>query len=160
MADRRAGDRRDLTARPSPRSGPSAERHLLRVIIAHPPYLEMAAEASIGPETFEDARYREIFETLSTVGADASPETVVESLSTDAVAAYDAMLGEPPESIVNLEATYRDTIAKLMIRELKQKNEHLQRLMSAARDEEEKNALLAEKKANAQKIDALTTRPT
>jgi len=73
---------------------------------------------------------------------------------------YDEMLGEPPESIVNLEQTYRDTIAKLRIRELKQKNKELQRLMSAARSEDEKNALLAEKKANVRLVAELLTRPT
>jgi DNA primase len=158
MADRRTGDRRG-DASPPP-AGPSVERHLLRAVLAHPAYLEMAAEADVGPDTFEDARYREIFERLTAVGADARPEIVVRELSQDAALVYDEMLGEPPESIVNLEQTYRDTIAKLRIRELKQKNKELQRLMSAARSEDEKNALLAEKKANVRLVAELLTRPT
>ena len=107
------------------------------MILAHPAYLEMAAEADVGPATFEDVRYREIFETLTRIGADASPEVVVRELSGDAALAYDEMLGEPPESFVNLEVTYRDTVAALRIRELKQKNSELQRLMATARSEEE-----------------------
>ena len=158
MADRRFGERRDAAPQLSPRSGPSVERYLLRVILAHPAYLEMAAEADVGPATFEDRRYREIFETLTTIGADASPEAVVRELSPDAALAYDEMLGEPPESLVNLEATYRDTVAALRIRELKQKNNELQRLMATARSEEEKNVLLAEKNANVRKAAALRTR--
>ena len=158
MGDRRVGERRDAPAQHAPRSGPSVERYLLRVILAHPAYLEMAAEADVGPATFEDQRYREIFETLTTIGADASPETVVSELSADAALAYDEMLGEPPESLVNLEATYRDTVAALRIRELKQKNNELQRLMATARSEEEKNVLLAEKNANVRKAAALRTR--
>ena len=158
MGDRRVGERRDAPARRPPSSGPSVERYLLRVILAHPAYLEMAAEADVGPATFEDARYREIFETLTRIGADASPEVVVRELSEDAALAYDEMLGEPPESLVNLEATYRDTVAALRIRELKQKNSELQRLMATARSEEEKNVLLAEKDANARKALALRTR--
>ena len=158
MGDRRAGERREASARRPPGGGPSVERYLLRVILAHPAYLEMAAEADVGPTTFEDPRYREIFETLTRIGADASPEAVVRELSEDATLAYDEMLGEPPESFVNLEATYRDTVAALRIRELKQKNSELQRLMATARSEEEKNVLLAEKDANARKALALRTR--
>ena len=158
MGDRRAGERREAPARRPAGSGPSVERYLLRVILAHPAYLEMAAEADVGPATFEDVRYREIFETLTRIGADASPEVVVRELSEDAALAYDEMLGEPPESLVNLEATYRDTVAALRIRELKQKNSELQRLMATARSEEEKNVLLAEKDANARKALALRTR--
>jgi DNA primase len=160
MGDRRVADRREP---PPPRgqgNGPSVERYLLRVILAHPAYLEMAAEADVGPATFEDARYREIFETLSTIGADASPEDVVRELSSEAAAVYDQMLGEPPESLVNLEQTYLDTVAALRIRELKQKNHELQRLMATARSEDEKNALLAEKNANVRKAAALRTRAT
>jgi hypothetical protein len=161
MGDRRVGERREgrnaPTRRP-PANGPSVERYLLRVILAHPAYLEMAAEADVGPATFDDGRYREIFETLTRIGADASPEVVVGELSADAALVYDELLGEPPESFVDLEATYRDTVAALRIRELKQKNSELQRLMATARSEEEKNVLLAEKDANARKALALRTR--
>jgi DNA primase len=160
MGDRRVGERRQDAPNRARGNGPAVERYLLRVILAHPAYLETAAEADVGPSTFEDARYREIFETLTTTGADASPETVVRGLSPDAARVYDEMLGEPPESLVNLEATYRDTIAALRIRELKQKNHELQRLMATARSEDEKNALLAEKNANVRKAAALRTRVT
>jgi DNA primase len=158
MGDRRIGGRGETSERRSQSSGPSVERYLLRVILAHPAYLEMAAEADVGPATFDDQRYREIFETLTKIGADASPEAVVRDLSPDAALVYDEMLGEPPESLVNLEATYRDTVAALRIRELKQKNNELQRLMATARSEEEKNVLLAEKNANVRKAAALRTR--
>ena len=158
MGDRRVGERRDAPPGRPPRSGPSVERYLLRVILAHPAYLEMAAEADVGPATFEDKRYREIFETLTKLGADSSPELVVAGLSREAAAAYDEMLGEPPESLVNLEMTYRDTVAALRIRELKHKNHELQRLMATARSEDEKNALLAEKNANVRMAAALRTR--
>ena len=120
----------------------------------------MAAEADVGPDTFEDQRYRAIFEALTKLGADARPEIIVRGLSRDAAAAYDEMLGEPPESLVNLDQTYRDTVAALRIRELKEKNRELQRLMATARSEDEKNALLAEKNANVQKAAALRTRAT
>jgi len=115
----------------------------------------MAAEADVGPDTFTDERYREIFTTLTNIGADASPEAVVKELSPESAAEYDEMLGEPPNSIVDLDRTYRDTVAALRIRELKEKNRELQRLMSTARTEDEKNALLAEKNANVQKATAL-----
>jgi hypothetical protein len=128
------------------------------VILAHSAYLDMAAEADVGPATFEDPRYREIFETLVSLGADASPEAVIRELSSDAAAAYDEMLGEPPESFVNLELTYRDTIAAVRTRELKHRNSELQRLMAMARGDEEKNALLAELTANRRKVEALRTR--
>ena len=154
MGDRRAGDRRESAQRQPPRVGPSVERYLLRVILAHPAYLEMAAEADVGPDTFQDPRYREIFETLTTVGADAPPEVVIKELSPDAAAAYDQMLGEPPESIVNVELTYRDTIARVRTRELKIRNEEINRLMATARDDE-KTTLLAEMWANKRKADAL-----
>jgi DNA primase len=155
MGERRATDRRDATPL---RAGPAVERYLLRVILAHPAYLEMAAEADVGPTTFQDARYREIFETLTTVGADASPEVVVHKLSPDAAAAYDQMLGEPPESFVNLDMTYRDTIAAVRARELKHRNAELLRLMATARGDAETNALLAELYANQQKAEALRVR--
>ena len=129
------------------------------MILAHPAYLEMAAEADVGPATFEDVRYRELFETLTRIGADASPEVVVAELSADAALVYDEMLGEPPESFVDLETTYRDTVARLRIRELDKQNDELQRLIPMA-SEAEKNVLLAEKEANARKARALRTRAT
>jgi DNA primase len=158
MGERRAGDRRESPTARAPRVGPAVERYLLRVILAHPAYLELAAEADVGPSTFGDARYREIFETLATVGADAPPEVVIKELSPEAAAAYDQMLGEPPESIVNLELTYRDTIAAVRTRELKYRNSELQRLMTTARGDDEKNALLAELTANRRKAEALRVR--
>jgi hypothetical protein len=79
-------------------------------------------------------------------------------LSPEAAAAYDQMLGEPPESIVNLELTYRDTIAAVRTRELKYRNSELQRLMTTARGDDEKNALLAELTANRRKAEALRVR--
>ena len=91
---------------------------------------------------------------MTTVGADAPPEIVIKELSPDAAAAYDQMLGEPPESIVNLELTYRHTIARVRTRELKNRNDEINRLMATARDEE-KTALLAEILANKQKARAL-----
>jgi DNA primase len=159
LGDRRVGDRRGGSSAP-PRAGPSVERYLLRVILAHPAYLEMAAEADVGPDTFDDSRYREIFSALAEVGADASPENVVERLSPDAAAAYDQLLGEPPESIVDLETTYRHTIAKMRVRELKQRNAELRRLMAATRDKNEENELFAELTANSRKVEALQPRTT
>jgi len=160
MGDRRMAERRSASESRPPKSGPSEERYLLRVILAHPAYLEMAAEAEVGPANFEDGRYREIFETLSKVGADASPEVVVRELSRDAVAAYDEMLGEPPNSILDLERTYHDSVAKLRIRELRQRNLDLQRLMATARTPDEQTALLVEKNANKQAMTALQARIT
>ena len=153
MGDRRAGERRNdrqaTDAEQSrPRLGPSVERYLLRAILAHPAYLEMAAEAEIGPESFQDARYREIFETLARLGADAEPQTVVAALSRPAALAYDAILGEAPESIVDLERTFRDTLARLRVRELRARNDELLRLISTARNTEESNGLLAQLDAN------------
>jgi len=160
MGDRRMAERRSGSESRPPKSGPSEERYLLRVILAHPAYLEMAAEAEVGPANFEDERYREIFETLSKIGADASPEVVVRELSRDAVAAYDEMLGEPPNSILDLERTYHDSVAKLRIRELRQRNLDLQRLMATARTPDEQTALLVEKNANKQAMTALQARIT
>ena len=160
MGDRRMAERRSASESRPPKSGPSEERYLLRVILAHPAYLEMAAEAEVGPANFEDGRYREIFETLSKVGADASPEAVVRELSSDAVAAYDEMLGEPANSILDLERTYHDSVAKLRIRELRQRNLDLQRLMATARTPDEQTALLVEKNANKQAMTALQARIT
>ena len=157
MGERRAGERREASARRPAATGPSRERYLLRVILVHPAYLEMAAEADVGPASFEDVRYREIFETLTRIGADASPEVVVRELSADAALAYDEMLAEPLESLVDLETTYRDSVAKLRIRELDKKNDELQRLIPMA-SEAEKNVLLAEKDANARIARALRTR--
>jgi hypothetical protein len=108
----------------------------------------MAAEAEIGPESCRDKRYREIFETLARLGADADPQTIVAALSRPAALAYDAILGEAPESIVNLERTFRDTLARLRVRELKARNDELLRLISTARNTEESNGLLAQLDAN------------
>ena len=97
----------------------------------------MAAEAEIGPTSFQDPRYREIFDTLARLGADADPQVIVAELSPTAAQAYEAILGEPPESIVNLDRTFRDTLARLRVRELKARNDELRRLISAARTAEE-----------------------
>jgi DNA primase len=151
MGERRVGERRSDAApdgAQTPRSGPAEERYLLRVILAHSAYLEMAAEAEIGPGSFQDTRYREIFDTLARLGADADPQVVVAELSPAAAQAYDAIIGEAPESIVNLERTFRDTLARLRVRELKARNDELRRLISTARTAEESNGLLAQLNAN------------
>jgi len=151
MGERRVGERRSESEEQDlepARAGPAVERYLLRAIIAHSAYLEMAAEAEIGPTTFQDPRYREMFETLSRLGADAEPQQIVEALSPAAARAYDAILGEPPESIVDLERTFRDTLSRMRVRELKARNDELLRLISAARNSDESNGLLAQLDAN------------
>jgi hypothetical protein len=61
---------------------------------------------------------------------------------------------------VDLETTYRHTIAKMRVRELKQRNAELRRLMAATRDKSEENELFAELTANSRKVEALQPRTT
>lgn len=136
-----------------PLGGSVVERDLLRAMLSVRSVVERVGER-VGPEEFRDPRFREIFEVLTDLGADASNTDVAASLTAEAAEALEVLLGEP-DAIQDVERTVNDCIAGLERRKLQERNAEIQRLMTAA-TETEKNQLVAEKQANVAEIRRLS----
>ncbi|MFN8667251.1 MAG: hypothetical protein U0164_08595 [Gemmatimonadaceae bacterium] len=91
-----------------------------------------------------------IFEALRDLGSNEHVDQVAERLPPDAVALMDELLAEP-EAILNLDRTVEDSLARLEERRLQDRNREIDRLISLATDEE-KTALITEKRENARQI--------
>ncbi len=127
----------------------AAERYIVIAMLRSPAMLERILER-LGPEAFQDDPLRNIFEALRDVGSAEHVEHVAERLSPDDVAVLDALLGEP-DAILNLERTVEDSLARLEERRLQERNREIDRLMTLATDEE-KTALMREKRENARQV--------
>jgi thymidylate kinase len=79
---------------------------------------------------------------------------VAERLSPAAVALLDELLGEP-DAILDFDRTVDDSLARIEERRLQDRNREIDRQMTLASDDE-KNALMREKKENARQIQELS----
>lgn len=131
----------------------AAERYLVTAMLRSAAALERILER-LGAESFLEPRLREIFETLRDLGSNEHVEQVAERLSPSAVALLDELLAEP-DNILNLDRTVEDSLARLEERRLQERNREIDRLMTLATDEE-KTALITEKRENARQIQELS----
>lgn len=125
-----------------PRRGASAEHHLLRVLLEGPEWLRRARD-EVRDDWFEHPPYREIFLALRD-GADGS--TLPERLSPEARLAW-IELREATAKYGTLEPdrTYVEAVRQLEARPHIRAYEELCRRVDAARDPEQKAALMGEK---------------
>jgi hypothetical protein len=160
MGERRAGDRRDF--RPVPRGiAPvrlqSAERALLRAMLVAPTRIESIGER-VGADSFRAPAYREIFEALLRLGETAGPELLAAELTEDTVVVLQTLLEADPAELEPLDVTIAGSLDALRRRDLEDRNEEIDRELSVARSEEEKDALTREKLANATEMRAISSK--
>jgi len=129
-----------------------AERYLVTAMLRSAAALERILER-VGAESFREPRLRELFEALRDVGSVEQVDQVAERLSPPAVALLDELLGES-DAILDVARTVDDSLARLEERRLQDRNREIDRQMGLASDEE-KTALMLEKKENARQIQEL-----
>jgi DNA primase len=134
-------------------AGTSAERYLLWAMLASPALIERVIQR-VGPPDFREPHYREIFGALINQGPDATPNELSAGLSPGAVAVLDVLLAER-ETIQDVERTMSDSLTRLEVRALRERNAEINRLMVAATGKE-KDDLISQKQANTEEIRRLT----
>lgn len=149
-------DARGPREKPRPRlpmrpvgEGLSAERELVRAMLKQRSLVERLVER-IGPESFREARYREIFATLLSLSTEAGVEELAEAMSQDAVEMMQSLLGEP-DAIQDLDMTVDHSLARLDERSLVSRNREIDRLVGLA-GSQEKDLLIQEKAVNIREI--------
>jgi DNA primase len=160
MGERRAGDRREGRAPAYPRPTVrlhSAERAIVRAMLVAPGRIEAIGER-VGAESFRAPAYREIFETLLRLGESATPESLAEAMSEDAVVVLQTLLEGDPAELEPLDVTIAGSLGALRRRDLEDRNEEIDRELSVARSEEEKDALTREKVAIATEMRAISSK--
>ncbi len=142
---------RPRTVRP-PVVAVQAERYLVTAMLRSPSALERILER-VGTDVFREPNLRAIVEALRDVGSADEVAVVSERLSPGAVAELDALLADP-DNILDLDRTIEDSLARLEERRVQDRNREIDRLMTLATDEE-KTALMREKKENARQLQEL-----
>jgi DNA primase len=149
--DARAPER-PRAERPPPRvtgEGLSAERELVRAMLKQRSLLERLTER-VGPDSFHEPRYREIFATLLDPGPERSVQELAAVMTQPAVEMMQSLLGEP-DAIQDLDRTVEHSLARLDERQLARRNREIDRLISMA-GADEKNQLMQEKTSNRREI--------
>jgi DNA primase len=126
----RRGDRR---ARAQVR-GASAERELLRAMLAQRSRVEMIAER-IGPDGFRDSRYRAIFNALLDAGDGASMDEIAAMLDPEEIEVAESLL-EDRDALVDAQRTIDDSLAKLEVRVMEDRVSEIDRLLPLASGKE------------------------
>jgi phosphate uptake regulator len=143
---------RPRAERPLPRvtgEGLSAERELVRAMLKQRSLLERLTER-VGPDSFHEPRYREIFATLLDPGPERSVQELAAVMTQPAVEMMQSLLGEP-DAILDLDRTVEHSLARLDERQLARRNREIDRLISMA-GADEKNQLMQEKTSNRREI--------
>jgi len=176
-----AGIREDepAGAPPLPREGPyrsltpgsSSELALVRVMLLHPALAEGIIESvgrleeedgahpevgtASGPErgVMRDPVYRTLYEALGLHGAEASPETLSESLDEMAIEVMESVRAEPG-AVMDAPRTVDDALRRLKERSLRERLDELERMTPLAAGDE-KDALLREKDTLRRELNAL-----
>jgi hypothetical protein len=134
----RSGDRRT----PRRSAGASAERELVRAMLQQRSQVEAIAER-IGPDSFQNSMYRQIFSALLEHGEEASMDELANDLDADALDEAQEMLSES-EGIVDMQRTIDDSITQLHVLEMEHRLTEIDGLLPLA-NEKERDALQQEK---------------
>ena len=141
VEDRRQRSRRvRYTAR-----GASSERELVRSMLHRRAMVESVAER-LGPDSFRDPDYREIYEVLLSMGEEADVLEVAAALSDEAAGTMRDLYEEPivdPEGRM-LEVSIDDCVGILRAREIEERLGEIDRELPLASDKQ-KDGLLKEK---------------
>ena len=144
----RRRDRRDRYGE----HGVASERELIRVMLHRREQVEALAER-VGPVSFRDPRYQEIFSALLEMGADVPVADLSGALSGDSVEVMQELLSEPG-AIVDLHRTVEGSLASLRRREIHEELEELDRLLGLATGAE-KDAQIQRKNELVQELRSL-----
>jgi DNA primase len=129
--------------------GFSAERELIRAMLKQRSLVERLTER-VGPDSFQEPRYREIFATLLQPGPESSVQDLAAVMSPPAVEMMQSLLGEP-DAIQDLDRTVEHSLARLDERQLARRNREIDRLIRMAAAGE-KDQLMQEKESNGREI--------
>lgn len=135
---RASPDRRE----PAPDGGTSAERELVRAMLADRSRVEAIAER-VGPDSFRNPRLRSIFAALLEKGETATIEELAAKLDESAIAVAEELL-QGDGAIVDAERTIDDSITRLHVRDMEERLAELDRLVPLA-SAKEKDELEDEK---------------
>jgi DNA primase len=135
----RASDRREQRRD----AGTSAERELVRVMLAQRSLVESIAER-VGPDSFRNHDLRAIFAALLEVGENATLEELASRLDAETVSVAEELL-EDSGAIVDAARTIDDSVAKLNVRAIEERLQEIDGLLSLA-NSREKDELEEEKK--------------
>lgn len=133
-APRPAIRNRTQDRRPPRRGGASAERELVRAMLQQRSKVESIAER-IGPDSFQDDRYRSIFAALLEAGETASLEDLSGVLGPEELELAEDLAGET-EALVDLQRTIDDSITKLNVRDMEDRVAEIDGLLPLANDQE------------------------
>jgi hypothetical protein len=131
--------------------GASAERELVRAMLANRPRVEQIAE-KLGEESFRDPEYRAIYHALIAAGPESSIEDVSASLDEEGIGLLEDIIAEGSFQM-DAERTINDSLATLLARDLDQRAAELDRIIPLA-EGAQKDKLIAEKKAITQELSA------
>lgn len=134
----RAEDRR-VTGRSG---GSSAERELVRAMLLQRARVETIAER-IGPDSFKDPLFNEIFSALLQSDAEESVEQLAVHLSREAIAAVEELVRDGGAQL-DVQRTVDDSLARLNVREMEDRLLAIDRLLPLGNDVE-KAALRTER---------------
>ncbi|MBC7897259.1 MAG: DNA primase [Cytophagaceae bacterium] len=130
----------------------SAEQLLVRAMLSERSVIERVAER-FGPDSFQEPTYQEIFEHLLLLGESATIEALADGMSPEAIDVMQDLLAEP-EAIQHLEKSVEDSLSRLELRQLEERNRAINALIPMAHGDE-KDRLMAEKVTNQQVIGRL-----
>jgi hypothetical protein len=114
----------------------------VRVMVHERGQVDALAER-VDPAEFQNAELREIFQTLVTLGDEASIDQLSSALSPAAVEELQALLDEP-DATVDMRRTIDDSLVVLRKREMKTRMVEITRMLPLASGEE-KDELIVEK---------------
>jgi DNA primase len=144
----RTSDRRE----PRRDAGTSAERELVRVMLAQRSQVENIAER-VGPDSFRNQDLRAIFAALLEVGENATLEELAVKLDSSAIALAEELLQES-EAVVDAARIIDDSVTKLNVRTIEERLLEIDGLLSLANSrekdelEEEKRKLVVQMRAS------------
>ncbi|MGH9420872.1 MAG: hypothetical protein ACRD3J_12925, partial [Thermoanaerobaculia bacterium] len=133
-------------------AGSSAERELVRVMLAQRPKVENIAER-VGPDSFRNQDLRAIFAALLDVGEDATLEELATKLDSSAIALAEELLQES-DAVVDAARIIDDSVTKLNVRTIEERLLEIDGLLSLANSrekdelEEEKRKLVVQIRAS------------
>jgi DNA primase len=112
----------------------SAERELIRAMLTQRSWVEAIAER-VGPDGFRDSRYRAIFSALLNAGESETIQEIAPKLDAEVIEIMESLL-EEPYSIVNLQKTVDDSLAKLEVRDIEDRLAEIDKLLPLANAKE------------------------
>ena len=117
-------------------SGTSAERELVQWVLMARSEIEGVVQR-VGPSMLREPRLRAIYSALLRLGPNATVQELAGQLEPDAIASLESLVGQGPTG-ANAGRVIQDSIATLRVRELSDRLEEIDRLVSLASGAEQR----------------------